>query len=266
MKPLFIPIFALLTVTVCADQYVFPPVHYSTVLVREGVTREGVTNGGIPSSLESSSIVTQVLPVPSAMEKPAEPPVVLSHLPHFSQLSHLSQLPQPLERLAPLLPPQAEELVPATIRGQTRTVDELPRILASAPPLAKGAVEEGTIDSKLIEPLDPSELDSDIFAKDPWKNPVSAGGSAQGTKTADPAGYALLVFAAIITTLGLIYMVFVAYDYRQRWLQSLTAQNDRYLGSGALDMGTEDTYDIYRDAYGGSLSFSEGFGLTRRSI
>ena len=53
-------------------------------------------------------------------------------------------------------------------------------------------------------------------------------------------------------------MAFVAYDYRQRWMQSLMMQNDRYLG-GAYDMEIEDTYGSPMS------SFSESFVLPRRS-
>jgi len=80
---------------------------------------------------------------------------------------------------------------------------------------------------------------------------------------ADPLGHTVLLIATAITTIGLLYMAFVAYDYRQRWMQSLMMQNDRYLVGGAFDMEKmEDTYG----AYSGSPSFSEGFGLARRSI
>jgi hypothetical protein len=199
-------------------------------------------------------------------EMSALPPVrpvdeqVSPHIPLFYTVKkqmETSIIPQPL---APLLPPQRDEQVPAIIRGQARTtVNDLPGILASPPPLARGVVDAEMIDPKLTEPLGASETAKDVFGSDPWKKPDSLGASASGTKTADPAGYALLIFASAITTIGLIYMIFVAYDYRQRWVQSLTTQNDRYLGVGTFDTEMENTYN-------GSVPFSDGLGLPRSTI
>jgi hypothetical protein len=73
-------------------------------------------------------------------------------------------------------------------------------------------------------------------------------------------GYGALLFAIALTTMGLIYMVFIAYDYRQRWVHSMTMNNDRYLGGGgAFDMEVE-------EAYSGSSVSPEGFGFPRHSI
>jgi hypothetical protein len=244
MKPLFFFLLAVLTVGVHADPYVFPPVRDFAV-----PPREVVTISEIPVYPVLNSIVTTVpetvylgerivIPVTHTVEKPTEKPIVF---------------PKPL---VPLLPLQTEEHVqiPETIRGQNRTVDNLAEVLDSPLPLPQGAVEEGTIDSKLIDTAEPSESDLGVIKQ----SLISAGPAGQGTKPADPLGYGVLLTAMAIIAIGLVYMVFVAYDYRQRWMQSLTTQNDRYLGGGVSDWETEDSYSS-------PATFSEGFGLTRRS-
>jgi len=159
-------------------------------------------------------------------------------------------IPKPL---APLLPFPEEVQAPATVRGQTRSVDKLAEVLESPLPLAQGAVEEGTIEPKLIDTIDSSESDPDILGH----NLTQGGSVGLGTKSSDPLGDGVLLTVMVITTIGLVYMAFVAYDYRQRWMQSLTTQNDRYLG-GTFDFDTEETF-------GSPSAFPEGFGLPRRS-
>ncbi|MDR0327716.1 MAG: hypothetical protein LBI05_05410 [Planctomycetaceae bacterium] len=167
----------------------------------------------------------------------------------------------PLEPFAPLLPKQdqAREEGPAIIRGQSRAVSDLAVILETPPPFPKGPVGEGTIDPKLIEPS-ATESDLDKYAEEMAKNSAKANAANQNPEMADPLAHSVLLAATGVLTIALVYMAFVAYDCRQRWMQSLTAQNDRYLGSGMFDMETEDTYSS------GSVSFSEGFGLPHHSI
>jgi len=151
--------------------------------------------------------------------------------------------------LAPRLPLQVEEEIPHIVRAQSSSVGELADILGSPPPLAKGAVEEGTIDSKLLGTSDLDDMDSPIVEGSFVQNPKPASLAGQGTQSADPLGYMVLLMVTAVTTLGLVYMAFVAYDYRQRWMQSLMVQNDRYLGGGAFDVEKPD--DFY-GSYGGS--------------
>ncbi|MDR2762718.1 MAG: hypothetical protein LBB88_08975, partial [Planctomycetaceae bacterium] len=37
-----------------------------------------------------------------------------------------------------------------------------------------------------------------------------------------------LLVATIVSIAALVYVAIIAFDYHQRWIQSLTAQNDRY--------------------------------------
>ena len=223
MKPLFIFIVPVLTVAVYADQYGVAPVWYSEVPV------------------ETS---------PYAVAKPADKPITVP-----SRLGPLMPLPESL----PL-----EEGTTQVVLGQAvTTVNDLETILSTAPPIARGAVEEGTIDPKLVGSSDSSNIGfDDIFTTNSTQsNAVQSGSVNQMGDQTDPLGYGMLLVATIITTIGLVIMAFVAYDYRQRWMQSMTTQNDRYLGGG-FDMEFEDTYS----SSVGSVSFSEGFGLPRRSL
>ena len=232
MKSLFIPPFVALAVVL--------------------LTLTGHTSDKLASEL----VMLREMPtysVPHATERPPEVPVTL---------------PEPLV-LVPFLPIQnrqppteAEAITTTTgvVRGQLGTMDGLAGILDTPPPLARGPVEASAIDPQLIDSSDQSDLDdlSGIFVSGN-SGQGGAPGSSSNTTPGDPLGYGVLVFAMVLTTLGLIYMAFQAYDYRQRWMQSLMMQNDRYIGGGAFDLDTE-------DLYGGSASFSDGFGLKRHSI
>ena len=220
MKPLFLFLFVALTVAVYADPYVVP---HAPVPTR-------------PAEMPVPISERMVIPATYMVEKPTEKSIVL---------------PKPL---APLLPLQEEQKRPETVRGQTRTVDRLAELLDSPLPLAQGAVEAETIDSKLIDTIESSESSID----ESGRYIFPAGSAMPGTKSVDPLGDGVLLMFMVITAIGLVYMVFVAFDYRQRWMQSLTTQNDRYLGGGGFEFDTEDTY-------GSPVVFSEGFGLTRRS-
>ena len=135
----------------------------------------------------------------------------------------------------------------AAIRGQSRTLDEVSAILDQPPPVARGAVDADAVDPKLLDNINSSELQDILLPADPashTKPDVAEPGSASASLGTDPLGNAVLLFVMSVTTIALVWMIFVAYDYRQRWMQSLTAQNDRYLGGG-YDMEMEDAYRDY---------------------
>ena len=268
MKPLFFPIFfILLTATVLADQGV----------VRSGapkielVTLREVPNYSMPNEIVSAVSASvpsgerMVIPMLYTVEKPPE---------------MLMTLPEPLSEplvLAPLLPKQdrsppppiEEPMAPMDIvRGQAR-MEDWGALLDIPPPLPGGSVTDGTIDQKIIGSEDVSDWDDDDLAV--LRGQGTAPKQPSGTAPADQVTYGVLMIATIVATFGLIYMVFIAYDYHQRWIHSLTAQNDRYIIGGAYDMDTEDLYGgsrSFSDSYGFSDSFSlsDGVGLVRRPI
>jgi len=256
MRPLFAFIFSVLTVAVYAEQCVSAQVWYSATPMSEAVIIYEMPH----SPVVSSSIITTVpdtvyisKPVVSSGPYPSAPRTVAK------PTEKLITVPPPLGPLLPLreYPQTGEEATPV-VRAQVG-VDNLEGILNAPLPPAQGPVESGTIEPKLVESLDASGLDVDVFMANPAQsNAVQLGvGTQSEAKPTDPLGYVVLVFATIVTTIGLVIMAFVAYDYRQRWMQSLTVQNDRYLGGGAFDMEME-------DAYSGSISLSD-FGIPRRT-
>ena len=260
MKPLFFSHFAaltcvLLSVAVYAEQYVVR----SDVPMDKVVTFREMPTYSVPDDSVAAMFVGEPIsiPMPFTAAKPPEMPITL---------------PEPLT-LTPFLPlqdipPVVERTVasPDVVRGQIGA-ENLGEILRTPAPLAKGPVAEGTIDPKLIEDLALPDSDPDFLEGLPVSDEsvLAKSGQSSGTPPTDPLGYGLLVAALILTTLGLIYMAFIAYENHQRWMHSLTSQNDRYLGGGTFDLGGE-------DLYGGSVSFSDsfglsdGFGLAHRSI
>ena len=164
----------------------------------------------------------------------------------------------------------------STTRGQSSMFGELGEILSNPIPIARGPIDEGVIDPKLLSDagmenpnVHEAELSQTgnsqtgnngvsrvISNRNEQQPPRTASGTHStnrlpvditGSATAieiDPIGYSLLLVATVITTIGLVWMVFVAYDYRQRWMQSLTIQNERYLSSGVLDLDLEELYSM----------------------
>ena len=255
MKSLFVSSFfalivVLLTVAAHAEQYVVP----SNMPIGERMMlRE------MPVYSVSSGAATRVyagepvsVPIPYTMPdtvsytatKPTETPITV---------------PEPLRRV-PLLPiqelPPVAETSAEIVRGQSAgsTLREsLDGVLSTPPPLPGGAVGAGTIESKLIDRVagTDSELDLTGIAVPDIPSTTALPKQPSGTKSpdaasADPLGSGVLIVAMIITTLGLIYMAFIAYDYRQRWVHSLTVQNDRYILGGVFDMDTEGEYGTAR--------------------
>jgi len=265
MKPLFVSVVALLTVAVYADQSLFSPIRYSNVPMSETVTIYYDTPVyGVPLSYPvSNGIITTVSESPF-ISKPEISETVVSREPYVVA----KPLDKPITvppRLGPLMPLQDSPPVNVerteTVRSQN-SVSDLAGIMDTSPPLAQGALEEEMINPKIIGDSPDSESE-DYSAGLLAQNPTQTG--AHGVTPVDPLGYGVLLTAIAITTIGLIYMVFVAYDYRQRWVHSLTTQNDRYLGGGTFDMEAEDSYAM-GSVSGGSVSLSEGLGWARHSF
>ena len=174
----------------------------------------------------------------------------------------LAQVPLPAERsggsseglagLAKILdkPPPVNSTV---FRGQTRVAgDEPTGIMSSPPPPARGPIED-PIEPRLVG--DSSEMSDsvlDIIEAKITQNPGKL--TPSGTSAlSDPLGYGAWVAATCVLAMGLVWMVSVAYDYHQRWIQAMTMQNERYLGGSAFDGDLDDPL--------GSHTFSDGFGL-----
>jgi hypothetical protein len=254
MKPLFVLLFSMLSVTVVADQYVSAPIWYSAVPVSTVPINERVTIYEMPQPyVVSSSIVTTVPETVWTHESVVLPDTALPHT-----VAKATEKPSlgPLMPLQDNLPVEPEEkAVEKIVLGQVSIENELDAILKTAPPIPRGAVEERTIDSKLTENAS-SPSSEDIFIPQQINTPA---GSV--SKSTDHLGDGALLAVTVFAALGFFYMAFLAYDYHQRWMQSLTMQNDRYLGNGAFDREMEDVYS----GSSGSGTFTDNFGLPRRS-
>lgn len=144
------------------------------------------------------------------------------------------------------------------IRGQIRMGgDEPTGIMSSPPPPARGPVED-PIEPRLIGDPEMTDSERDILQTTSTPNATKAGQSGAGSLT-DPLGYGTLVAATVVMAMGLVWMVFIAYDYHQRWVQAMTMQNERYLGGSSFDIDLEDTF-------GSPAAFSDSYSLPRQSI
>jgi len=145
-----------------------------------------------------------------------------------------------------------------TVRGQIRVGgDEPTGIMSSPPPPARGPVED-PIEPRLVGNSEMSDSEPQNFGMTSAPNSTKAGPSGTGSLT-DPLGYGTLIAATVIMAMGLVWMVFIDYDYHQRWVQAMTMQNERYLGGSSFDVDLEDTF-------GSPAAFSDSYGLPRQSI
>lgn len=172
-------------------------------------------------------------------KKKAEPPiknVTSNRQPSFMDdpmdFSSKVSLPEEPEKPKKTLPPP----LPTTMLGQVNTghSGELDEIMSQRPPLPEGPVDPGILSEKLvIDPASSTGPSSLILEKEPpgdlspkdekaekeVKNAAGIGGAGvNGT----------LWIVTIASMMMTIYVMIIAYDYYQRWIQSLTAQNRRF--------------------------------------
>lgn len=187
--------------------------------------------------------------------------------------------------LPPEVPKDIEEeplQIPApitTIRGQaiSNFASGVEEALSHRPPIAQGPVDPGVIPTELtknaqhVEELPLSDV---LTEENAGTEGVPSLGGVSSVKKEKPrpmdasfVNGALLV-ATIISTMMLIYAVVIAFDYRQRWMQSLTLQNTRF--SSVLDDGEDLAFSDVSDYYVGidepiSYGYSVGQGSRRFS-
>jgi hypothetical protein len=155
-------------------------------------------------------------------------------------------LPEESERTTALKPPLPYEpnmeqkqvlSAPATIRGQSSGFAKIENVLSDEPlPSPKGSADASAIDPKLyentagnkesLEENNPStstaENDSTAVIK------AMAESSEHRNKKQTNGVNGILLLATIVSVAMLIYAIVIAFDYHQRWIQSLTAQNNRF--------------------------------------
>jgi hypothetical protein len=161
--------------------------------------------------------------------------------------------PEESGTLMPKMPPpktrlKAEEPI---VRGQAvPTMNEIDEILKTPPPHVQGTVDVTAMEPKLVEqadvlPLVPETAEA-LLPSAAGTISVAPAVSPQATAPANGLqgnqfAYGTLLLATAVTTIGLVYMAFVAYDYRQRWMQTLLTQNERFSLS-SLDSDFDDMY------------------------
>jgi hypothetical protein len=194
-------------------------------------------------------------------------------------------LPEESERTTALKPPQPHEPndepkkeqkqvppVSTTILGQSSGfANEIETVLNEPPLFPKGLADASAIDPKLID-------DTAGNKETPEKNNLSTSIAEHGSTAVvkHPAEQrefknkkqtngvnGILLLATIISVAMLIYAIVIAFDYHQRWIQSLTAQNNRF--SGLSDSGfSGDDMDMDADfsgnipLYSGNSNISAG--------
>ncbi|MDR0610159.1 MAG: hypothetical protein LBG58_08625 [Planctomycetaceae bacterium] len=166
----------------------------------------------------------------------------------FSKITFPSLLQEESERISvqkPLQPPPQSEPkqtfpVPPIIRGQLSGIaGELEKVLEERPAHPQGTANvsidpellgnntagigetsEKNNSSTLATGNDSTAASNDHSEENKSKNEKNPAHSVNG----------VLLLATIVSIAMLIYTVVIAFDYHQRWMQSLTAQNRRFSG------------------------------------
>ncbi len=114
----------------------------------------------------------------------------------------------------------------STLRGQSPAFkDALDEAMSTKPPLPQGLIgDPSAIPDKLVE--SPNTAGESLIPLDPVKQ-SNADPAAAELKTKQLTNGVLLLVTVI--TLGLlVYSITIAWDYRQRWMQTLTTQNNSF--------------------------------------
>jgi hypothetical protein len=188
------------------------------------------------SGISKDSVTSTVVSEPSTEMVVEEPPfseITFPPVQKESEQISVQKMPQPEpERPAPVSSP--------TIRGQSSGIaSETKEILEERPAHPQGLADISTIDSKLIaeneETLEnnntPTQITENNSAAISEENKHKNENQANGVN-------GVLLLATIISLAMLIYAVIIAFDYHQRWMQSLTTQNRRFssLTDDEMDM------------------------------
>lgn len=194
-----------------------------------------------------------VTPMPQWPDFPTSSPIVLNR-----PASRSGETPAPKPAAPRETPPvRNDEGAAPVFRAQSSEIgDSLDRALGvpMALPPPKGLTNPKDIPEVLVKTENPlGPLDDFTEGPEPdsttnsnattvpgaTKNPADASTSKSSPNT-------LLLVATIISTVGCVFFVVLAFDYYQRWMQSLTTQNDRYaLGEGGNIQDYSSDLDYY---------------------
>ncbi len=142
--------------------------------------------------------------------------------------------------------------VAAVTLGQSAPRNPLDEAISEPLPPPGGLVDMSEIDPKLLEsdpvvtpsPPDRTDLSDDKIAA----NVPAVSGNAHWVSGA-------LLLTTIIATMVACYAVILAFEFRSRWMQTVTEQNSRF------SLGFEDDYELGTD-YGRSTFYSDVPGLS----
>jgi hypothetical protein len=151
----------------------------------------------------------------------------------------LPNQPYPHKEQKPKQTPPVPPVAPVVLGQSSDFAGEVDRAFNEPLPSPKGLADASAIDPKLYEnpadnnagletpePLDPSTLtaenNSTVIPKEPTQeSKLNNGKQANGVN-------GVLLLVTIVSVSMLIYAVVIAFDYHQRWIQSLTTQNNRF--------------------------------------
>lgn len=214
------------------------------------------------SSLESD-VVLSLPKSPSSskrmtLSKPDSEPTASPFLQVEQKMDSSKDVPfDPKKDILANKPPAKTVPPPSTLtRGQSTSISSsLQDVFSSPPPLPQGQVNPGVIPETLLEDSRPVTDDdvASILISD-TKKPVIDKGKKETINSKAPflAGEAktngTLLITTIMSIVLLIFMIVIAIDYYQRWLQSLTTLNNRFFLSNEDDIPS--LYDEANTHYG----------------
>ncbi len=186
--------------------------------------------------------------VQTSVSKPNPSPSSVSKLPP----ALLPTAPLQRDKESPLPVPKMAAQPEPLLRGQSAVRHPVEEALSEPPAYPEGPVDAGEIDPKLLDSeavVPPSDIGDPSTAKDAPKTPA-----AQSAKNQEQWVSGALLLTTIIATMVACYAVILAFEFRQRWMQTVTEQNSRFA------QGLDDVFDA---DYGVSTLYSDAPILSR---
>ncbi|MDR0869848.1 MAG: hypothetical protein LBN39_03565 [Planctomycetaceae bacterium] len=145
-------------------------------------------------------------------------------------------LNSPLNGPPVYIPKRVPPPVPDIIRGQSPPSGAAD-VLSERPPHPQGSVNMEALDPKLLDSEESRMKSEELTENEKPKTQDNAAEkqSSPPSLSSDSSQWAnaVLLVITIVSVMMLVYAVVIAYDYRQRWMQTLLAQNNHF----AMDSG-----------------------------
>ncbi len=175
--------------------------------------------------------------VDDPIDNPFEGIMKPRNFPRAPVVTTVSKPETPKPKTAPPPPVSPVSLEPLHL-GQAISRNPVEEAMSEMLPYPEGPVDAGEIDSKLLEsatavpPINPV---TPPVNKDDSKQTPQDGADAGAGKEQWVSGALLLT--TIIATMVACYAVVLAFEFRQRWMQTVTEQNSRF------SMGIDDDFE-----------------------